>query len=215
MPHVNKIKSNSWFIGHEIRRSQFVKQRLIAPILAVTLILASSAWGGIGTNKDSTFGTQDDTVTVTVHGKLDMSGGKILALTPNTSIAMKELYSGTSPFGGSIIYGVSVTSALIDLDLNALRKNWHFFVATVNTEGVTLNGRTPEGNGSPTHTNSIMLPTAFLEEDNDYEMAKHAERYCLFRWLQQPVGRPVTRMQFSFDHVTAQTIKLYGVLKKN
>jgi hypothetical protein len=169
--------------------------------------------GGIGTNKDSTFGIQDDTVTV--HGKLDMSGGKVLALTPNTSIAMKELYSGVSPFGGSIIYGVSVTNASITLDLNALRKDWHFFVATVDTEGVRLNGRTPEGNGIQTHTNSIMLPTAFLKENEDYEMAKHAERYCIFQWLQQPAGMPVTRMQFRFDHVMAQRITLYGVLKKN
>jgi hypothetical protein len=195
-----------------------MKQWQIAHILAATLILASSAWGGIRTNKDTTFGTQDDTVTVTVHGKLDLSGGQVLAITPNTSIAMKQLYSwekGVNRFEGGIVYGVSITSNTIELDLDELKKDWHFFVATVDTEGVTINGRTPEGNGTDTHTTSIMLPTALIQSGERYEMAKHMKRECMFLWFTQHPGVPTRLLKFEFDHVMALKIKLYGMLKKN
>jgi hypothetical protein len=63
---------------------------------------------------------------------LKVAGGKIPALTPDESIAAKLLYSDTGPsFSGGIVFGVTNTGAIAVLDLDVLKRDWHFFLVSI------------------------------------------------------------------------------------
>jgi hypothetical protein len=179
----------------------------IVSTFIASMLLSFSACAGIITDKDSTFGTPENSVTVTINGKLDMSEGKILALTSDQSIAIKSIYNNDGPsFGGGSINDATNTAASAELNLQTLRQEWHFVVVSVDTK---------VSNGAPTHINSIIIPTALLGTNVDYEMAKHDKRSATFQWLKQPSGAVEDKIQFIFDNVMPSSIDMYGVLRKN
>jgi hypothetical protein len=183
-----------------IRAFQSLKYcSIILVLVAATLLSPVIAWGQVATNTNSTFGTNTSTVTITVNGKLDVSGGKIFQFSSQSMASEKlieESYSSPPSNNYVDLSDPSISQA-------NLSKNWHFIAILIDSH---LHGNS----GADAHISSITIPTTEIRLNEDYEIGKHASRYFLVSWTDS--SNP---MKIMFDHIKPKKIWIYGLLKKS
>ena len=159
-------------------RIHTIKQIFNVTVLkTVALFMITTHAFGLNVEGQASFGQTNNTVTVTVKGKLDLK-----TELPNSTKKICMFDKSANPEVTVTITAANGNSC--QYNSSELKENWHFVLFTITS--ISGSGSGPSNEPTDTTTTTILLPTVSIKENEFYEMALYDKRQVQIKWV--PVG---------------------------